>query len=328
MDDRSIVVALPDEPGSSYLALAPDLVESAAGYAKASKAKRTKQRYSQAWAAFSSWCSRNGRNPLPASPATVAAYLAARADAGVKPGTLGVELSAISQAHRTAGLESPRSAPEVRAVLAGIRRTKGVAPTKKAPVLATALRALLATVPANILGARDRALLLLGFGMAARRSELVALDVADLAFGDNGITVAIRRSKTDQEGEGATVGVPFGSDPATCPVRAVRAWLAAAGISEGAIFRPVNRHGRVAPGRLTDHAVARVVKRTVTAAGLDAAIYSGHSLRSGLATSAAIAGKGTRAIMRQGRWKSERICAGYIRTVDLFDDNAAGGIGL
>jgi integrase len=160
------------------------------------------------------------------------------------------------------------------------------------------------------------------------RSELVALDVAHARFMADGIELQIDRSKTDQEGAGELVGVPFGSDRATCPVRSLSAWLEEAGIDEGAIFRSITRHARIG-ARLTDRSVARIVKRTALAAGLDPAPYSGHSLRAGLATSAAKAGKRDRAIMKQGRWRSRAMVDRYVRDATLIDDdNAASGIGL
>src|SRR5690606_36658359 len=139
---------------------------------------------------------------------------------------------------------SPRGAAPVRAVMQGIRRTHGTAQDANAPILVGELRRMVATLPEGIRGTRDHALLLVGFASGFRRSELVALDVADLDFGADGLTVTLRRSKSDQEGAGRKVGIPFGSDPATCPVRSLKAWLEVAGISKGAAFCSVSRHGQ------------------------------------------------------------------------------------
>jgi integrase len=136
----------------------------------------------------------------------------------------------------------------------------------------------------SLIGVRDRALLLVGFAGAFRRSEVVSLDVADVTFGGDGLIVQLRRSKTDQEGEGRKVGLPFGSNPLTCPVRALRAWLDVAGIARGPIFRPIDRHANIADTRLTDQSVALIVKRCAKVAGLDWEKYAGHSLRSGRGT--------------------------------------------
>jgi len=215
-----------------------------------------------------------------------------------------------------------------RGVWAGIRRAKGTAQAGKAPALTADVRAMVATLPDTLLGVRDRALLLLGFAGAFRRSELVGLDVADLEAGRAGLVVALRRSKTDQEGAGRKLGVPYGAHPATCPVRAVQEWLDATGLTAGPLFRSVNRHEQLQPGRLSDKAVALVVKRTAAAAGLDPARYAGHSLRAGLATAAAMAGASERSIMAQTGHRSERMVRKYIRDGQLFRDNAAATVGL
>src|SRR6185436_10254395 len=139
----------------------------------------------------------------------------------------------------------------------------------------------------------------LGFAGAFRRSELVGLDVEDCAFGKDGLSITLRRSKTDQQGAGRKIGIPYGSNPETCPVRALQTWLELAGITSGPLFRSLNRHGRIQPGRLSGIDVARVVKKLAERAGLDAGKYAGHSLRAGHATSAAIAGASERSIMNQ-----------------------------
>lgn len=302
-----------------------DLVDGARAFAAASKATRTRDAYRGAFGAFVAWCDAQGLCALPAAPDTVALFLTSRAQEGRKVATLEQALAAVAQAHKAAGLDSPRGAAVVREVMRGIRRTLGVAPTQKAPAVASDVRAMVAALPDGLLGQRDRALLLLGFAGAFRRSELVGLDVEDVAFGEDGATVTLRRSKTDQEGEGRKVGIPFGSSPALCPVRALRAWLDAAQITEGPIFREVTRHGHVR-ARLTGHAIARVVKRSALAAGLDPARFSGHSLRAGLATAAAKAGKSERAIMAQTGHRSVTMVRRYIRDASLFADNAAAGL--
>ena len=176
----------------------------------------------------------------------------------------------------------------------------GTAPRRVAPVLVDELRAMVGALPPSLVGVRDRALLLVGFCLAGRRGELVALDAADVKFTKKGLIITIRRSKTDQEQAGCDVGVPYGNNPNTCPVRALRAWLTVSRVRSGTLFRSV-KHGQVG-GALCGRDVARIVQRTAARAGLDAREYSGHSLRAGLATSAAQAGKSDRAIMNQGRW--------------------------
>lgn len=305
-----------------------EAVASARAYASSSKAENTKRAYRTDWQAFAAWCDESGLPSLPASPATVATYASHLANEGRKVSSIGRALVAISQAHKMAGEASPTSSAVVHETVKGIRRAKGSAPTTKAPVLVEQLRAMMAHLPQGIAGRRDRALLSLGFAGAFRRSELVALDVSDLAFTADGLEVTIRRSKTDQEGQGEKIGVPYGGNPATCPVRAVRSWLDGSGIVEGAVFRSVDRWGNLSPARLTDRAVALVVKRYAEAVGLDPALFGGHSLRAGLATQAAKSGKAERAIMRQTRHRSVAMVRRYIRDADLFSDNAAAGIGL
>ncbi len=168
----------------------------------------------------------------------------------------------------------------------------------------------------------------MGFAAALRRSELVGLDVGDVAFTREGLVISLRRSKTDQEGQGRKIGIPAGMHPATCPVKALRAWLGAAGLEDGPVFRPLTRGGAVRTGRLSDKAVARIVKRTAQAAGLDPNEYAGHSLRAGLATSAAAAGVSERAIMQQTGHKSIAVARRYIREGSLFRENAAGAVGF
>ena len=315
------------EPGQP-LAFPADLVASAKAYAKNSKASSTQKAYKADWQRFEAWCRSKGQPALPAAPEVVALYLAARADAGRKPATLARELAAICEAHRSAGKPSPRESAGVRAVLKGIRRAKGVAQRQVTPLLPSHLHAISAALPQNLLGLRDRALLLLGFAGAFRRSELVALTVEDLVFTDEGLEVLLRRSKTDQEGQGTKKGVPFGGGPATCPVRSLQAWLATAVLTTGPIFRPITRHGRLGTSALSDRAVALVVKRSADAVGLEPQGFAGHSLRAGLATAAAKAGKPTHAIMKQTGHRSANMVARYVRDAELFADNAAAGIGL
>ncbi len=311
------------------MALLPlaDVAERAHDYAHQAKAPNTWRAYRSDWRDFAAWCSDHGLPSLPAEPQTVALYLSALAPTH-KTSTLRRRLSAVAQAHKAAGHPSPTKAPEVALPWQGIRRTHGTAELGKAPILTADLRALVAALPDSPLGARDRALLLVGFAGAFRRSELVALDVADVEFTRLGLVVTIRRSKTDQEGQGRQLGIPHGADPATCPVRALRAWLDTAAIVEGPIFRPLTRHGAILPGRLSDKAVALVVKRAALAAGLDPRRYAGHSLRSGLATSAAAAGASERAIMNQTGHKSLTVARRYIRAGSLFRENAAAALGL
>jgi integrase len=322
-----MTLALPHPP---LAALEPEL-ERARAFAAASKADETRRAYTREWQAFVAWCSSKGQPSLPAAPATLAAYLAALVDGSAtgrarKPAGLELALAAIAAAHKAAGLPSPRDSAEVRAVRAGIRRTLGTAQRQVAPLLVPELRRALATLPSTPLGLRDRALLLVGWTGAFRRSALVALAVADLAFGTDGVAVTLRRDKTDQEARGRLVALPFGSSAEVCPVRSLRAWLDAAGIVEGAVFRSIDRHGKLSPDPLSDRTVAIIVKRVADRIALDAAAYAGHSLRAGFATSAARAGRPDRDIMRQTGHRSRAMLDRYVREAEVWRDNPAVGL--
>lgn len=309
-------------------ALLSDLEGRIRDFVRASRAKNTIRAYRSDFADFEDWCAGRGLLSLPARPETVAAYLADRAG-DLRPSTLARRLAAISAVHRAAGFGgiSVREEP-IRSVWAGIRRTKGTAPAQKTPLRVEELRCIVEALPRALGGLRDRALLLLGFAGAFRRSELVALDVDDLEFVPQGLVVRVKRSKTDQEGEGRRIAIPRGRKEATCPVRAVQVWLEASKITAGPVFRPIDRHGNIRPTRLSDRAVALIVKRAAAACGLDPARYSGHSLRAGLATSAAAAGAEERLIMTQTGHKSERIVRRYIREGDLFHKNVVSFLDL
>ena len=305
-----------------------ELAQQARTYVSRSKAASTIRAYRTDWQVFLTWCAQQGRHALPASAETVALYAADLASSGLKVATLNRRLVAISQVHQAASVESPTTSAAVRAVMQGIRRVHGTAQSGKAPAITAEIRRMVDTLGEHLIGIRDRALLLLGFAGAFRRSELVSLDVADVRFTSEGAVMTLRRSKTDQEAQGRTVGIPYGSRPDTCPVRRLQAWLEASGITEGPILRPINRHGQLQPGRLSDKAVALIVKRSAQAAGLDPARYGGHSLRAGMATSAAANGASERAIMAQTGHKSVTVVRRYIREGSLFRENAATSLGL
>ena len=324
------IVAVARDAVHRDVAARQELLEAARTYAAASRSANTRRAYQSDLRDFTAWCDSNGVHALPAAPDTVALYLTALAQTGARASTIQRRVSAISQAHQLARhLPSPTADPVVRSTMAGIRRSLGTAPEQKAPLLTSELRRLLATCdPATRAGLRDRALLLLCFAGGFRRSELVALDAGDVTETDDGLRVQIRRSKTDPEGQGREVGVPYGQHPETCPIRALRAWRAAGGVDSGPLFRPVDRHDHVQAGRLTDRGVARVVQRAALRAGLDPGRYAGHSLRAGLATAAAQGGAPERAIMAQTGHRSLTMVRRYIRSGSLFTENAAAYTGL
>jgi integrase len=296
-------------------------------FIRASKAESTIRGYRADWRDFCGWCESHSLFPLPASPGTVASYIAECAGR-LKVGSVQRRINSITEAHKAVGLESPTHHPMVTNTMRGIRRTKGTAPAQKAPAVTDDIRAMVDATDAGLIGVRDRALILLGFAGAFRRSELVGLDVEDCTFGKDGLTVTLRRSKTDQEGQGRKIGIPYGSNPETCRVRTVQAWLEIGGISGGPLFRSISRHGQVQPGRLSGIDIARVVKKLAERAGLDATKYAGHSLRAGHATAAAIAGASERSIMNQTGHRSVQMVRRYIRDGSLFRENSAGKLGL
>jgi integrase len=256
----------------------------------------------------------------------VALYLTALAETR-RPSTIRRRLASISVAHQVAGFETPTADAGVRAVWSGIRRRQGMAPRKMRAARTKVITAMVAPLGDGLADARDRTMLPFGFAGALRRSELVALDVEDVSEDDGGLRLVLRRSKTDQDAEGATRGLPYGSHPATCPVRAWRRWLAESGIAVGPAFRSVDRHGRLGTMRLSDRAVADMAKRRALAVGLDGT-FAGHSLRAGFATEGYAQGTPELAIMRHGRWRSASVMRGYVEEGSIWNDNAAARLGL
>ena len=320
---RAAMRELVETRRAGRIATLAETTERARAYFDASQARNTRRAYASGLRHFQAWCEGRGLEALPAAPQTVALYFADHAGT-LKVSTLQQRLSAIAGVHKLKGLDSPTRHAAVTTVWSGIKRTHGTAQQGKAPVLGTDLRAMLAALPGSLTGIRDRALLLVGFGGAFRRSELVALDWSDIEETAEGLVVTLKRSKTDQEGEGAKVGIPRGRTSDTCPDAALRAWKEASG-GEGPVFRSLTRHGRIG-GRLSDKGVAIVVKRAAASARLDPSRFSGHSLRAGLATSAAAAGASERAIGNQTRHKSLKVLRGYIREGSLFRENAAATV--
>jgi site-specific recombinase XerD len=269
-------------------AIAPSLrqaAEEAREYVRESVPASTKRAYTADWATFSEWCRRNKVPNLPAAPQVVAAFIADRAK-DVRPSTLRRALAAIAKMHKVAGHPSPCASEPVPATIKGIERTHGSAVHGKAPAdLAAVERMVQAFPPTTIDGLRNRALLLVGFAGAFRRSELVALVVDDLDWSDEGVVITVQRSKTDQRGEGMTKALPFVKD-GVCAATALKAWLVAGGVKHGPVFRPMNRNGEPKPVPLNAQSVALIIKVACEKMGMDPKKYSGHSLRSGHVTEA------------------------------------------
>jgi site-specific recombinase XerD len=313
------VIDQPHMPSALRAAL-----ETAADLASNSRAASTRAAYTADFRIFEPWCAAQGLCPMPAIPAAVAAFLADQVARGMKPSTLGRRLAALKHAHKAAGEDSPTADPRVKAVLQGARRTLGVAPRKLAAATSEKTIGMATLVRPGLAGLRDRAILLLAFSLAARRSELVALDVEDLEECTEGLRVRIRKSKTDQEGAGATVAVCRGS--IACPVTALREYLDGAGITSGPIFRWIRRGNHLTDRRLSAQSICAIVKKHAAKLGLDPKQYGAHSMRAGFLTSAAAKGANLFKMMDISRHKSVDTLRGYVRSADAFRDHAGAGL--
>lgn len=299
----------------------------AAEFAEQSIAPATVRAYTSDLNDFARWCERHNLPSLPASPETVARYIADLADTK-RPSTITRRLSSISIIHRAHGHPSPTRDLRVQKVMTGIRRNLGTATTEARPIMLGDLHAMLAHTPTTTIGLRDRAVLLTGFAGGLRRSEIVAIDVDDLEQHPEGLLVRIRRSKTDQEARGREVALPHGKHEHTCPVRAITAWQERAQIGDGPLFRAVDRHGNVSSARLSAQSVNLLVKRAAERADIEQSRISGHSLRAGFATTAAANGATERSIMNQTGHRTLDILRGYIRRGTVFSDNGVAVLGL
>jgi integrase len=306
----------------------PEVLE-AFEFAAQADAPNTQRAYLADWKHFIEWCKTRHRCPLPVRPDDLALYLRYCAEKlGLKVSTVQRRVSAISEAHARNGHQSPAGEWVVRNTMRRLRRDLGAPARGKKPVLVDDLKAMLTHCPATLAGLRDKAVLLVGFCGAFRRSDLVNLDVEDLAKADEGLVLMLRKGKTDQKREGRKIGIPYGKDPLTCPVRALCEWIAEAQITSGPLFRAVTKFGRPRPTRLCDRVVAEIVKKYCKQIGKRVPLFSGHSLRAGFATSAAIAGASERSIQKQTGHASVNVLRRYIREAEMFRDNALSKLDL
>lgn len=305
------------------------LAVQAAAFARAAKAPSTLRAYAADWRHFVAWCEDREVSALPSTSETVALYLTSLA-ATHRPATITRRLTAITKAHQANGLSSPATVSDlaVGETLKGIRRILGTAQKGKAPLLTADLLQVLAHLPPDLAGTRDRAIILVGYAGAVRRSELAAFRIENVAWVEEGAVLTLTRSKTDQEGQGRTVAIPRGAHTATCPVQALRGWLDAAHLIEGPLFRPIDRHGKLRSGRLHPDAVGAIVQRALLRAGFEAGKYGGHSLRAGFATQAAKNGASAFDIMRQTGHRSVQTVSRYVREAQIFRDAPASKLGL
>jgi site-specific recombinase XerD len=335
---------LPAQLGADPLELAAELplTEDEAAYVAAARAPNTLRGYRSDWAEFTTWCARRQAEPLPADGATISGYLTDLARAGAKVGTMSRRLSAIRFAHKLRDLPDPTTGARVVAVWEGIRRSHGAPPEQADPLMPPELFDVLAACPVtkvwktrgrpsepDLAGLRDRALLLVGFFAALRRSELAALRVEQLTEHPRGLVLALPRSKTNQRGEETELVVlPRAGQPDRCPVTALHTWCATAGISEGPVLRPISKGNRPLPRPLHAESINDLVRAAVARAGLGPAKYSAHSLRAGFVTFAHLRGASDRAIAHQTRHRSLATVGSYVRVHEVWTDNAATMLGL
>jgi len=320
--------ALAPKPAAGPLA---EVAQAAAALGKASKSANTRRAYDGDWRAFRAWSAEHHLDPLPAAPTTVGLYIAALGSgAGARsPTTIERALAGIAHQHRMKGLAFDRRHPAIADVLAGLKRTKRRPAQQTAALMPPQLRRLLDTCGQDLRGLRDRSILLLGFTGALRRSELVGIDVEHLKENRDGYLLTIPWAKTDQEGQGIVLGIPRGNHADVCPVQAVKEWLHYADIDGGPLFRRVNRWGTVEVDRLSDRAVALIVKARAQAAGLsraEIATLSGHSLRAGFVTTAYEKDVPEHATQRHARHKKVETTRRYNRVVSAFKGNPAKGL--
>lgn len=317
----ALVLPLDADVGPRFAASA-DEREHVKEILESARSASTRRAYSGDWERFLAWCEARHAEPLPAAPDVVAIYLRTLLEQKKSTATIERALASLSMAHAAGGYERPRRSELVRQFMRGLRRHTRERPRCRAPALELHdLKRMIDKTPASTsAGLRDRALLLVGFFGALRRSELAALDKADLGETPGGLVVRLRWSKTDQEGVGQVVGIPLQQDERYCAVRAVKAWLELRTDSESALFIALDR--RCDGARLKPQAVERILETAAKRAGLMGR-FTPHSLRAGFATAAARAGASERSIMKQTRHKSVSVLHGYIREANVFVGNSA-----
>jgi integrase len=326
-----------------------DLADLTLKIAKNAKSPNTLNGYASDWEDFDTWCTQKRLQSLPAKPHVVAAYLSDRATrnwvgvsgkkrkptekAPLKLPTLLHRLWGIKYKHKEAGYSFDTSCNEIESIIQSLRRANTAKEEQKDPLLLADIRGMVENLPDTITGARDRAILLIGFASAMRRSEIAALKMDDLKFVEEGIEAHLSWSKTGKR----ELVIPYGSNPTTCPVRSLNSWLKKAGITEGAVFRSVNKHNQISSSAITGAAIALIVKRngfvldkiaTAQEKGEYTPTYSGHSLRAGFCTHAVMVGVPEHLIMAQTGHKKRDTLDKYIRIANKWTDNAAMKLGL
>ena len=297
---------------------------------QSSKAKNTVRAYKSDFNDFGLFCAKNGFKSLPSEPKIVSLYLTYLSTKDIKMSTLKRRLVSIGVIHRLKGLYLDTKHPSILENIMGIKRRKGSVQKSKKPLLINSLKVIIDVIDQQdkeeIKKFRDRSIILIGFSGGFRRNEIVSLDYEDLDFVPEGLKINLRRSKTDQFGKGFVKGLPYFDSDQYCPVVSLKKWIEISKITSGSLFRRFSKGSKLLNKRLTDQTVALLIKEYLKIAGIDSKNYSGHSLRSGFATSAAESGVEERNIMAMTGHKSTEMVRRYIKEANLFKNNALNKI--
>ena len=297
---------------------------------KSSKANNTIRAYKSDFNDFGLFCAQNGFKSLPSEPKIISLYLTHLSTKEVKMSTLKRRLVSIGVIHKLQGHYLDTKHPSIVENIMGIKRRKGSFQKGKKPLLINDLKVLINVIDNNnneeIMRVRDRSIILIGFSGGFRRNEIVSLDFNDLDFVSEGLKINLKRSKTDQFGEGSVKGLPYFDNSLYCPVLSVKKWTEISNIESGPLFRRFTKGSKLTVNRLTDQTVALLIKKYLKLAGIESKNYSGHSLRSGFATSAAESGAEERSIMAMTGHKSTEMVRRYIKEANLFTNNALNKI--
>ena len=299
---------------------------------KSSKSDNTLRAYKSDFKDFGLFCAKNGFKSLPSEPKVISLYLTHLSTKDIKMSTLKRRLVSIGVIHKLNGHYLDTKHPSIIENIMGIKRRKGSSQKGKKPILISDLKILIKAIDKQkndeIKKLRDRTIILIGFSGGFRRNEIVSLNYDDLEFMPEGLKITLRRSKTDQYGEGTLKGLPYFDNPEYCPVLSIKKWLDFSKINTGPVFRRFNKGSKLSEKRLTDQTVALLIKQYLKLAGIDSRSFSGHSLRSGFATSAAESGAEERTIMAMTGHKSTEMVRRYIKEANLFKNNALNKIKL
>ena len=297
--------------------------QAAKEYMQSAHSPNTKRAYKADWQHIETWAREQGVTKLPFGPGFVCAYIAHLAQSGYKVATIRRRLTTIGKVHTLMGHENPIADPKVKTVFSGIRKQHGAKQTRKTPLTSDLIKQWIDTLDDSLKSNRDKALVLVGYAGALRRSEIAAIQFEDLRFEPEGVVIFIPQSKTDTDKSGDLVAIPYGSN-SYCPVRSLQAWIKAARIKDGFVFRGFWKgNQKIRKTGITGKAVSIIVKQLCEDIGLDPSECGGHSLRAGLATEAKRKGAPDQHVMQHGRWKSRSSFDRYVREGNLFRHNPA-----